>query len=163
MRKEPGGGRGAVGRSPSRSGGDVIPFIRYAMQGFVDGLRDQINLIHDQQLQVAWINFVYDRLRTAGGGAAVVKRRRELIIEMSPPDRRKALTPGEISLLSPHLARLYADRTQKTLRRDLAELKNLGLVVTDGTGRFRAHVETIEAFLPARKPPEMPAPTVRQG
>ncbi len=64
---------------------------------------------------------------------------------------------------STHLAKLYAERTRKTLRRDLAELKNLGLVVVDGTGRFRAHVETIEAFLPARKPPEMPAPTVRQG
>jgi len=146
----------------SRSGGDVIPFIRYAMQGFVDGLRDQINLVRDQQLQVAWINFVYDRLRTAGGGVAVVKRRRELIIEMSPPDRRKALTPEEISMLSPHLAKLYAERTQKTLRRDLNELKNLGLVVADGTGRFRACVETIAAFLPARKSPEMPAPTVRQ-
>ena len=54
----------------SRSGGDAIPFIRYAMQGFVDGLRDQINLVRDQQLQVAWINFVYGRLRTAGGSSS---------------------------------------------------------------------------------------------
>jgi Fic family protein len=147
----------------SRSGGDVIPFIRYAMQGFVDGLRDQINLIRDQQMQVAWINFVYDRLRTAEGGAAVVKRRRELIIELSAPERRQPLTPEEISLLSPHLARLYAERTKKTLRRDLNELKNLGLVVADGTGRFRAHVEIIAAFLPARCSTEMPAPIMRQG
>jgi Fic family protein len=51
----------------SRSGGDVIPFIRYAMQGFVDGLRDQINLVRDQQLHVAWINFVYDRLVPRAG------------------------------------------------------------------------------------------------
>jgi hypothetical protein len=61
------------------------------------------------------------------------------------------------------VVKLYAERTQKALRRDLAELKNLGLLVADGTGRFRAHVETIAAFLPARKSPEMPAPTVRQG
>jgi Fic family protein len=147
----------------SRSGGDVYPFVRYAMQGFVDGLRDQINLVRDQQLQVAWINFVYDRLRTAEGGAAVVKRRRELLIEMSAPERRKSLTPEEISLLSPHLARLYADRTQKTLRRDLNELKKLELVVADGAGRFRAYVESIAAFLPARRSPESSAPTVRQG
>lgn len=126
-------------------------------------LREQINLVRDQQLQVAWINFVYDRLRACRGGAAVVKRRRELLIEMSAPERRKALTPEEISLLSPHLARLYADRTQKTLRRDLNELKKLDLVVADGAGRFRAYVESIAAFLPARHSPDATAPTVRQG
>jgi Fic family protein len=147
----------------SRTGGDVIPFIRYAMQGFVDGLCDQINRVRDQQIQVAWINFVYERLRTAEGGAAVVKRRRELVIEMSTPERKQPLTPDEISLLSPHLARLYAERTQKTLRRDLNELKNLGLVVADSAGRFKANVEIIAAFLPARRSPEAPAPTVRQG
>lgn len=31
----------------SRSGGDVLPFIRYALEGFLDGLRGQINLIRD--------------------------------------------------------------------------------------------------------------------
>jgi Fic family protein len=140
----------------SRSGGDVIPFIRYAIQGFIDGLRDLFNLVRGQQLQVAWINFVYDRLRTAEGGAAVIKRRQDLIIEMSAPERRDPLMPEDLLLLSPHLTKLYADRSQKTLRRDLNELKDLDLVVVDGAGRFRANVEIIAAFLPVRKSPEMP-------
>jgi Fic family protein len=147
----------------SRSGGDVIPFIRYAMQGFVDGLRDQINLVRDQQLRVAWVNLVYDRLGAAGGGAAVVKRRRELILEMSGAALKQPLTVDQISTLSPQLARLYVERTHKSLRRDLNHLKSLELVVADGSGRYRANVESIAAFLPARRTTAMPQPTVRQG
>ena len=136
----------------SRSKGDVMPFIRYAVQGFVDGLRDQINLIRDQQVYVAWINYIHDQLRTAGGGAAVVKRRRELILELSTPGNLgKAAALDEITLLTPSLAAMYAGRSQKMLRRDLNELKKLNLVVTDATGRFKPNVEIIAAFLPARR------------
>ena len=93
----------------------------------------------------------------------MVKRRRELILEMSGADRKQHLTVDQISTLSPQLARLYVERTHKGLRRDLNHLKSLELVVADASGRYRANVDIIAAFLPARKSPEMPTPTVRQG
>ena len=43
----------------SRSGGNLIPFIDYAVQGFVDALRAQIEVIRTQQWDVAWRDFVY--------------------------------------------------------------------------------------------------------
>jgi Fic family protein len=122
----------------NRHGGDVILFLRYALQGFVDGLRDQINLVRDQQFHVAWVDFVFDRLRTAGGTASVIKRRRELVLEMSTSACTQSLTLEQLSMLTPHLAKLYGDRSQKTLRRDINELQNLDLVIVDGAGRFQA-------------------------
>jgi hypothetical protein len=82
---------------------------------------------------------------------------------MSGADRKQPLTVDQISTLSPQLARLYVERTHKALRRDLNQLKSLELVVADGSGRYRANVEIIVAFLPARRTTAMPQPTVRQG
>ena len=44
----------------SKSGGDVLNFIKYAFQGFVDGLMEQIEIIQNQQAHVHWINFVHN-------------------------------------------------------------------------------------------------------
>jgi Fic family protein len=147
----------------SRTGGDVIPFIRYAVQGLVDGLRDQINVVRSQQVNVAWTSYIHERMRGAGGGAAIVKRRRDLILEMSNhPQREQPRTLEEISLLSPTMAKIYADRTHKTLRRDINELKNLGLVIASEPGRWKPNVDIIAAFLPARHVPAMPTPEIRR-
>jgi Fic family protein len=146
----------------SRSGGDVIPFIRYAMQGFVDGLRDQINVVRDQQIDVAWINFVHGAFHGAHG--LTTDRRRDLVLQMSAPAHRaNFLAIDQIPLLNPHLAKLYASKTSKTLRRDLNELVRMGLVRVDSDGRFKVAIEIMSAFLPARSTPAMPQPTIRQG
>ncbi len=134
----------------SRSGGDVIPFIRYAIQGFVDGLREQLRLVRDQQLEVAWRNYVHEMFRTRGGSDGVAKRRRELVLEISA---RETVPFGEIAILTPHLARLYPPEKSKTLRRDLNELHKMGLAEPTARGHWRARVELIAAFLPARRSP----------
>ena len=36
----------------SASGGDLLPFIRYALRGFLDGIREQIGRIRDQGITV---------------------------------------------------------------------------------------------------------------
>jgi hypothetical protein len=33
----------------SQSGGEILPFLGYALEGFVDGLRSQLSLIRVQQ------------------------------------------------------------------------------------------------------------------
>ncbi len=134
---------------------DEIPFIRYAVQGLVDGLRDQIGEVRDQQLLVTWINYIHDTMRSAAGSAAVVKRRRELVLEMSMAEGAGRLRSfDEILRLTPDIALLYSGRSQKMLKRDLNELCRLGLLVSDGAGRYRPNAEKIAAFLPAQKPPE---------
>ena len=44
----------------SKSGGEIRHFIRYALQGFIDGLKEQIDLIQYQQTFVHWINHVHN-------------------------------------------------------------------------------------------------------
>ncbi|MFA6665802.1 MAG: Fic family protein [Armatimonadota bacterium] len=39
-----------------KEGGDILTFIEYAVQGFTQGLRDQIQFIHDKQWFVDWHN-----------------------------------------------------------------------------------------------------------
>ncbi len=132
----------------SRSGGDVIPFIRYAVQGLVDGLREQVRLVRAQQLEVAWRNYVHETFRTRGGSDSVAKRRSELVLELSGRD---PVPFGEIATLTPHLALRYPPRRMKTLRRDLNELEKMGLVEATVRGHWRARIELIAAFLPARR------------
>jgi Fic family protein len=134
----------------SRSGGDVVPFIRYAVQGFVDGLRAQLQVVREQQLEVAWRNYVHEMFRTRGGGDRVAKRRRELVLELSTRD---TVPFAEIAMMTPHLALLYAPAKLKTLRRDLNELEKMGLVEPTVRGHWRARTEVIAAFLPARRSP----------
>ena len=46
----------------SKSGGDILQFMMYAVQGFIDGLRGQLTYIWDQQWDVVWRNFVHEKI-----------------------------------------------------------------------------------------------------
>lgn len=128
----------------SRSGGDTLPFMLYAIQGFVDQLRMQIHHIRQQQLEVSWTNFVYGLFPTPSESEA---RRRDLVLSLSSqpsPVQRSNLTS-----LSPAVARSYAVKTDKTLTRDLNTLEKQGLIERTPEG-YRARVEIVLAFLPRR-------------
>src|SRR3989442_1040974 len=47
-------------KAASDSGGDVIPFIEYAVTGFVEGLREQLKIIRYQQWDMVWRNYVHE-------------------------------------------------------------------------------------------------------
>lgn len=133
----------------SQSGGDVLPFLAYAVRGFVDGLRKQIGEVRDQQLDVTWLNHVYAAYGDTTSPSDV--RQRQLVLELGRV-WPKALTPAEIEELSPRLARAYRDRTRKTLTRDLNAGIARELLVKEGS-RFRARKEVVVAFLPERTSP----------
>ena len=61
----------------------VVRFISYAIAGLVDGLNEQIDLIHDHQWDVAWINHVHETFRTTSGSAASRQRQRTLALSLS--------------------------------------------------------------------------------
>ncbi len=131
----------------SKSGGDVLPFIAYAVQGFVDGLKEQLETIWDQQWDITWENMVHDlfRSQTSPGD----QRRRRLALEFGKV--KDAVKINQITDLTPELARLYAAKTSKTLSRDLNALADMNLIIRE-SGRIRACRELILAFLPLRHP-----------
>ena len=135
----------------SRSGGNIVPFIGYAVQGFVDGLREQLEQIWTQQWEVVWRNFVHERFQSRNSPADT--RQRHLALDLG--DARDWVEVGKVTELSPRLAKAYAARTPKTVQRDLSALVGLGLITRDGR-RVRARREVILAFLPLRKQPNGP-------
>lgn len=133
----------------SKSGGDVLPFIKYALEGFLDGIRGQISMIREQQLVVAWDNYVFESFRPIKS-SPTQKRRRDLVLELSRHDWVKTTA---ISTLSNTLARDYATAGERTIGRDLNAIAKLGLI-DRRHGQVRAKVEMIQAFLPGRVPTE---------
>src|SRR5262249_39634763 len=127
----------------SSSGGDVMPFITYAIQGFVDGLRSQLEYIKQQQLNVAWQNYVHDVFKDKSSVSAV--RQRRLVLDLS--EQPEAVSFSNLVEISPRIAKAYANKTSRTLTRDLNRLLEMNLIVKENH-RYRANKELILAFLP---------------
>ncbi len=123
--------------------GETTGFLAYAMQGLVDGIRDQIEQVLQQQFKVTWINFVHETMRQFPSSPAR-DRQRSLVLAMpSGIDIPKKQIPD----LSPKLARLYARTGPRTLSRDLNRLLNVGLVLKTAKG-WRSNDRVVRAFLP---------------
>ena len=129
----------------SKTGGDLMPFIKYAVQGFLDGLREQIAGVLYHQMSVAWENYVHDTFRDKKISPAQ-KRRRDLVLELS---YHNWVNVSEIDELSPTLARLYATAGDRMLQRDLNALAKMALIERR-RGKVRARKSLIQAFLPVR-------------
>lgn len=130
-----------------RSGGYILQFIEYALQGFIDGLKEQIKTIKQQQLQVHWINYIHDRFRGEDSLANI--RRRRLVIDLS--EQAKPVPTSKLRHISPRIAEAYAGKTDKTMIRDINHLIAMGLVERT-RGGVRAKPEIMLAFLPRIRP-----------
>jgi Fic family protein len=136
----------------SKSGGDILPFMEYAVQGFVDGLRGQLELVREQQWDVTWRNYVHEMFRDKIKVSDI--RQRHLALDLSAIATPVPL--AKITETTPRLAKTYATKSPKTLQRDLAELEKLGIVERTAEG-IRAKREIILAFLPLRANANSPA------
>jgi hypothetical protein len=121
----------------------VESFVEYALEGFVDGLREQLKLIRGYQTSLVWENYVHQQL---SGNTEAEGRRRALLLDLPPNEWTKR---SSIIDLTPRLARAYADKTPKTISRDLNESGKLGLIQRRGPS-VRPNVALLSAFLPAR-------------
>jgi len=131
----------------SASGGDVVPFLRYAIRGFVDGIRAQVERVWVQQYADRWEQFIYE---TFGGRVTTDAERRRLRFVLELSERQGPVPRREIPRLSPDLFIAYAG-TQRMLSRDLNALEAMGLVEQAGRGFWRARREQILAFRPLRR------------
>ncbi len=129
----------------SKSGGDLIPFIKYALQGFLDGIRGQIAGVRAHQMEVAWENYVHERFKDKKT-SPTQKRRRDLVLELS---RHGWVSSSDVEVLSPKIAKAYATAGDRMLQRDLNAVSKMGLIQRR-YGEVRARMFIIQAFLPAR-------------
>jgi hypothetical protein len=129
----------------SQSGGEVLPFLRYAVQGFLDGLREQVGEIRKYQLEIMWSNYVHEFFGNTKSTALI--RRRNLVLDISKH-------PGPIRFsqlreLSPRTLEAYRSKTMMTMKRDIRALQEADLIVRSKAG-ILANKSIIEAFLPDR-------------
>jgi len=129
----------------SKSKGDIVPLIRYAVEGLVDGLRSQLKVVQQQQLLVAWRDYVYGHFRDKTG--KINERLRKLVLDLSA--QKDPFPVTKLDQVSPRVAALYATKTQKTIRRDVAALLKANLI-KEVEGGFIANKEVMLSFLPER-------------
>ncbi len=127
----------------SANGGDPLPFIEYALAGFVDGLREQLEYIRRFQLGLAWESYIHGEFLNKNRPSDV--RRRDLIVELSA--HNEPVSRADLPLVSPKVASAYASKTEKTVTRDINALTEMGLLVRK-EGGYQANKEIMLGYLP---------------
>jgi len=126
----------------SKSGGDVFPFIQYALQGLSDGLDEQLQTIRAQQFHVFWMNHVHSSFRQKVTPTDL--RRRQLVVDLS--EETEPVPIVQLRYLSPRIAEAYAGKTDRTIRRDVNVLERMDLIRKSFEG-VEINRELMSAFL----------------
>lgn len=113
------------------------------MQGLVNGLREQIELVTEQVLRVTWTNYIHTVLDESP--ATKGRDRRQALVQAMVPS--EVYTRRGLADLARAATPQYAQVGPKTLSRDLNRLVDMGLVVKEEEG-WRANVGVLAAFLP---------------
>lgn len=122
---------------------DVTDFVRYALSGFLDEVRAQIEVVKAENIQIHWESYVYEVFREMPD-TETRTRQRELALAMP---EGKWVSPKEATDLNTTLARSYAKMGDRTPTRDLNDLEKLGLAEKNGR-RYRVNRSVIQAFIP---------------
>lgn len=126
----------------------LTSFIDYAIEGFLDGLNNTLNIIQENQLNVFWQKLIYDIFSEKKYGSSIVfKRRRKFMLNVP------LLVPFSINDIiksNVEIALLYNNLSQKTIDRDLKEFENLGLLKKEGM-QYQANTDKLFSCIPRRK------------
>lgn len=129
----------------SKSGGDLVPFLDYAADGFVGQLQQQLSDVHELIVHATWVNYVHsifsDRTLTA-------RRQRDLVLALKHDTYTRR---AQITTLTPQLAEAYGGKGSKTVTRDLNALSKLELIERTPKG-IRSRRELMLSFLPRVTP-----------
>ena len=139
-------------KAASESGGKVLPFITYALNGFLEGLKGQLAYVRRLQMEVAWINYVHDYFRHNNTRAA--NRQKSLLLDLFA--REEPAPISEIDQISPRLAKAYAGMHPRTVLRDVEALEKTRLLLREGK-TIRANLALIASFLPVCAAPKASA------
>lgn len=118
-------------------------FLEYAVQGFIDGLKVQLQTIRDYQWDLAWRDHVF---RLFDGKERPSDRRRlHLLLDLG--QNKRSVKLSEATQISPRVAADYAVAGPKSLNRDVKYLEEQGLIVVRDD-LIRAKREIVLRFLP---------------
>ena len=131
-----------LARSTETDNGD-IHFVSYALEGLVEQLSEQWNFVQTFQITLAWRAFIDDRF--AGHPSPTFQRRRQLLLDLTGS---KPVSRDQLRTVSPEIAKLYAEKQEKTITRDLNWLLEQELVEQDEAGLITANVDRIFSYLP---------------
>lgn len=129
----------------SESGGDILPFVNYAVQGLLDGLREQLSVIRESQIDKIWQNYVYEAFGNTMSAAKI--RRRLLVLELSKFS--EPVRFANLTTMSPATQIAYSGASKLKLNRDINALRKMNLIVRGRKGT-QANKNIIMAFLPGR-------------
>ena len=133
----------------SKQEGNLTNFLKYAIQGFKDGLQDVFNLVNQNQLEIAWRNYVNDVFRLnnqSGKTDSVTKRRQALILSMNID---KDYSLQEIAEMNEIIRVNYSNKSRRTLTRDIDALVEIGVVRKINNDRYKANSEVLIVSMPA--------------
>ena len=139
-------------KAASGSGGDIVPMLRYAVSGLVDGLGEQIAVIRGHQWDISWRDYVNEYFEDKRDSEKY-RRQRFLVLDLST-----ALEPvsrNRLTQVSARVAAMYATKTPRVLTSDLAELREVGLITRVEPGSYVANRGLILAFIPLSMPPKI--------
>ena len=127
---------------------ELTEFIEYALLGFRDGLKSTLAVIQESQMDITWQKLIYDKFADISiTKREVFKRKRNLILSF-PVD--KGLTIREIPLISPVIARKYANISSRTVLRDVLDLIQLELIYKSDN-KYYANTKLLMEYIPVQK------------
>ncbi len=130
-------------------------FLLYAVEGFVEELRAQLDRIWAMQYVDRWEQYLHQRFGEIRTDSQ--RRKLRLVKDLSkasiqtstqrPLPDLKPIPKGEVRRLSPALAEAYAGKTERTLTRDLDALEADGLIRQWKEG-WVPNSDAVLAFMP---------------
>ena len=132
----------------ARKNRSLTGFIKYAVQGFRDGLKENLSVIQESQFSIFWHYHIYEAFADIKYTKKdAFKRKRELILKMPI---NQEFDVDQIVELTPGIAKKYANVNRVTVLRDLKELQELNLLVKVGR-KYKANTMILRALMPGKK------------
>lgn len=132
----------------ARKNRNLSGFIKYAVQGFRDGLKENLSLIQESQFVIFWHNYIYESFSDVKYTKRdAFKRKRELMLDIPI---NKEFDVDQLIELTPGVAKRYATVNRATVLRDLKELQELNLLVKIGR-KYTPNTKILKAMMPSKK------------
>jgi Fic family protein len=127
---------------------NLTGFITYAIEGFRDGLVENLDIIQESQFVIFWHNYIYEAFSDFKYTKKdAFKRKRDLMLQFPI---NKEVSVDDVPLLTPDIAKTYATVKRATVLRDLKELEKLNLLLKVGR-KYVANTRILKALMPSKK------------
>lgn len=132
----------------SKLNGNLTNFINYALQGFKDGLQEVFNLVNQNQLELAWRNYVNERFRTSSLSVNKIVSERQLSLALSMKIGQEYSLP-EILEINDSIRIQYSNKSKRTLSRDIDSLLSMEVIQKLPNEKYLANSNVLIVNMPA--------------